>query len=84
MKTYKGWTEKERRESQQKTLEAIKRGEIPRPTRCNRCGTTKKVRYHNRDYSHPTKYLEPLCFGCHLKEHREKQTNQLDLWEGKI
>jgi hypothetical protein len=83
MKKYKQWTESERRKSLYKTRKAIAEGLIEKPKKCNRCGRTRGVKYHNHDYSDPIKYLEPLCSRCHLKEHREEKTNQLDLWEDK-
>jgi hypothetical protein len=83
MKKYKRWTGKERLKSLHKKRKAIEDGIITKPKKCNRCGGTRGVRYHNQDYSDPTKYLEALCFRCHLKEHRDKKTNQLALWEKK-
>jgi hypothetical protein len=81
MKRYRGWTGKERLKSLHKTRKAIEDGLIPKPKKCNRCGGTRGVRYHNRDYSDPTKYLEALCTRCHLKEHRDRKSDQLILWE---
>lgn len=75
MKSYKGWTPAQRRESLKKTKEAIKNGEIPPPTKCNRCGQTEGIiQYHNEDYSHPTKYLEQLCWTCHMMHHSKRRT----------
>jgi hypothetical protein len=57
MKSYKGWTAYERRKSGEKAYEAIQKGIIPPPSKCNRCGQTKGIiDYHNHDYSHPYKY----------------------------
>ena len=70
MKSYKGWSAAQRGASYKKTKEAIERGEIPPPTKCNRCGQTQGIiQYHNHDYSHPTKYLEMLCWRCHMILH---------------
>jgi len=72
MKSYKGWTAEQRMESLKKTKAAIRRGEIPPPTKCNRCGQTEGIiQYHNENYNHPTKYLEPLCWRCHMVLHSE-------------
>jgi hypothetical protein len=38
MKSYKGWTAAERRKSGEKAYEAIQKGIIPPPSKCNRCG----------------------------------------------
>ncbi len=72
MKDYKGWTGAQRLASLKKTKEAIAKGIIPKPTKCNRCGKTEgRIDYHNEDYSDPINNLEPLCQSCHLKHHRE-------------
>lgn len=81
MNPYKQWTASERGKSLRETNRLIKAGIISKPKKCKRCGTTRNVRYHNNDYSDPMKYLEPLCFRCHLKEHRQRRNNQLDLWK---
>ena len=74
MKSYKGWTPKQRLESLKKTKEAIKNGEIPKPHKCNRCGLEEGIiHYHNEDYSHPTKYLEQLCWTCHMMHHSKRR-----------
>lgn len=68
----KTWTEAERRASYELTKEAIARGEIPSQYElgCSKCGQRfGRIDYHNRDYSHPTKYLIPLCARCHLVYH---------------
>jgi hypothetical protein len=45
-------------------------GKPLKPDRCHRCGQTKGIiEYHNRNYDHPTKYLEALCFRCHMAVH---------------
>ena len=56
------------------TKAAIASGEIPKPHKCNRCGQTQGIiDYHNEDYSHPTKFLEQLCFVCHMIHHSERR-----------
>ena len=74
MTNYKGWTAEERQDSLKLTKQAIKSGSIPKPCKCNRCGQDEGIiDYHNEDYSHPTKYLEQLCFVCHLIHHSERR-----------
>jgi len=66
------WTPAERRRSLVKTKKAIAEGEIPPPEQlgCMRCGQRMGIiEYHNHDYDHPTKFLEPLCFRCHRMLH---------------
>ena len=71
MKAYKKWSPKERLQSLRKSKKAIEMGEIPPPTKCNRCGKTKgRIEYHNHNYSHPTQYLEAVCAPCHRMLHR--------------
>lgn len=75
MKSYKGWTPAQRLASLKKTKAAIKNGEIPKPSKCNRCGLEKGIiHYHNENYSHPTKYLEQLCWTCHMMHHSKRRT----------
>ena len=72
MKSYKGWTGEERTKSLRKTNEAIRKGIIPPAKKCNRCGQEEGIiQYHNHDYSDPVKYLEPLCWRCHMVLHSE-------------
>jgi hypothetical protein len=77
MKSYKGWTAAERRKSGEKAYEAIQKGIIPPPTKCNRCGQDKGIiDYHNHDYSHPYKYREELCVRCHMMLHFEERSKE--------
>ncbi len=72
---YKGFSPQQRQESYQKTRKAIRKGESPRPVEigCQRCGQKEgKIMYHNNDYSHPTKFLEALCWRCHMIHHSER------------
>lgn len=91
MKSYKGWTKEERMKSSKLTKRAIANGEIPPPTKCERCGQTKGIiHYHNENYSHPTKYLEQLCWRCHLIHHSKYRSREAhdkyfkEISEGKI
>ncbi len=72
MKSYKKWSAKERLESLKKTKQAIKDWIIPEAKKlwCKRCWQTEGIiEYHNEDYSDPIKFLEPLCFRCHIIHH---------------
>lgn len=70
MKSYKQWSAAERNASLKKTNKAIADGVIPPATKCNRCGQVHGlVMYHNEDYSDPIKYLESLCWRCHMVHH---------------
>lgn len=70
-KTWKGWTPSQRNTSYRKTKKAIKAGLIPeRPSRCARCGQDEGILdWHNTDYRDPIKYLEGLCYRCHMVLH---------------
>jgi len=74
MNHYKGWTPTQRHNSYEKTKKAIRDGVIPPSTVCERCGETEgKIMYHNEDYSDPIKYLESLCWTCHMMHHNYKR-----------
>ena len=74
MQSYKGWTPAERYESLKKTKQAIRDGIIPKAHTCNRCGQTEGIiQYHNEDYSDPIKYLEMLCWRCHMIHHSTRR-----------
>jgi hypothetical protein len=82
---YKQWSGAERDRSYRLTVKAIKAGEIPPATDlgCNRCKQTEGIiHYHNHDYSHPTKYLEPLCWRCHMILHSIRRNPEAvnDYW----
>lgn len=72
MKDCGRWTAQQRRASLYQTKKAIRNGEIPpaKELGCNRCGQTEGIiEYHNDNYDDPVKYLEPLCFRCHMIHH---------------
>lgn len=48
---------------------AIKRGEIVKPSACEQCGKEKRLTGHHDDYSKPLT-VRWLCYSCHGKEHR--------------
>jgi hypothetical protein len=49
--------------------EAIKKGEIRKPTECQRCGRIARLVGHHDDYSKPLDVIW-LCYSCHKLEHR--------------
>ena len=53
-----------------RTIEAIRNGEIIRPEHCQKCGKECKPEAHHHDYkSHRSVVF--LCRPCHLKAHRQ-------------
>jgi hypothetical protein len=70
--TGRWYSGQERAAMAKKSRAARARGEHPVTGECNRCGQTEgRVSFHNHDYSHPTKYLEELCWRCHMVVHAE-------------
>ncbi len=50
---------------------AVKRGDLPRPSRCAKCdSTTGRIIAHHEDYSRPLDVVH-LCQQCHRKAHME-------------
>lgn len=49
-------------------MAAIRKGQVRRPARCERCGREAHVDGHHSDYSKPL-YVEWLCRPCHLAHH---------------
>lgn len=86
----KTWTAAERNAVDAYVKKAIARCEIEKPTKCNRCGKeTGRIDPHNHSYDHPTKYIEPMCQGCHTGMHRRYNINkatELDkkMWENSL
>lgn len=48
---------------------AVKRGDLVKPTSCESCDEQKKLTGHHDDYTKPLS-VRWLCYGCHGKEHR--------------
>lgn len=48
---------------------AVRRGELVRPSACERCGDTCRPHAHHADYARPLG-VEWLCRACHRKHHR--------------
>lgn len=70
MKSYRGVTGEQRLASLEKTKEAIRKGIIPKPTKCEKCGQTYgRIDYHNETYKSPIEGLQQLCMLCHLMWH---------------
>ena len=85
-KTFKQWIAKERDASYHLTKKAIEKGLIPPANTlgCNRCKQKDGiVDYHNYDYSHPTEFLEALCYTCHMVLHNFHNNPQgcMDYWD---
>ena len=59
-----------KRQSREQFSQAIRAGEIRRPTRCEGCGDVGPVDGHHHDYNRPL-YVEWLCPSCHRDVHRE-------------
>lgn len=75
-KSGKEWTKKQRNDSYEQTKIMIREGSIPdaKLVGCERCGQKDGIiHYHNHDYDSPYKYLEALCWRCHLMLHSEKR-----------
>lgn len=54
---------------------AIKNGNLSKPTQCIKCGKTSlecRLEYHHEDYSKPLNVIA-LCRKCHIKLHIEKK-----------
>lgn len=52
---------------------AVKRGEITKPTKCDECARDYRVHGHHDDYSKPleVRWLCPVCHAAHHKKLRE-------------
>ncbi len=48
---------------------AVLRGDVTKPSRCERCKRRRKVTGHHHDYERPL-VVEWLCYECHGEEHR--------------
>lgn len=85
--TGREWSAKQRDAIDKLFKLAVKNGEYPKPTKCNRCGKeTGRIDPHNHSYDHPTDSVEPLCQGCHTALHRRYNStgpNEIDrkMWE---
>ncbi|MCK5601035.1 hypothetical protein KAR91_04145 [Candidatus Pacearchaeota archaeon] len=47
---------------------ALRRGEIEKPLRCEKCNRKHKLTAHHEDYSKPLE-VEWLCYECHGQRH---------------
>lgn len=48
--------------------QALRRGDIRRAARCERCGEVARTEGHHTDYSRPL-FVEWLCNPCHMEHH---------------
>lgn len=58
----------EKTRAQGRVYQAVARGELARPSACERCGEPRRLDGHHTDYSRPLD-VEWLCRACHRKEH---------------
>jgi len=49
--------------------DAIKRGDIIKPTKCSKCDKEKRLHAHHEDYTKPLE-VKWLCQSCHIAEHK--------------
>lgn len=63
--------------ARQEVNNAVKRGDLLKPTTCEGCGESKKLTGHHDDYSKPLD-VRWLCYSCHGKEHRVVEFKRLE------
>jgi ribosomal protein S27AE len=56
--------------AQRKVRDAVKTGEVVKPSFCSSCGKRRVLNGHHDDYAHPLD-VRWLCNSCHGKEHRK-------------
>ena len=72
MRPYNGFSGEQREEYGRLLKLEIKKGTIPPPRKCQRCGQTEGImQYHTEDYTLPVRkeVLEPICWRCHMVHH---------------
>ncbi len=80
MRDYNGFSSNERAKVGKLQLEAIRSGKLPKPTKCELCGTSEgQLQLHNEDYSKPLDDAHPICRACHLALH--VRFNNPERWE---
>lgn len=57
--------------ARRKLNSAVRRGKLPRPSNCSRCGEAGKVTGHHHDYSKPLD-VTWLCYVCHAEEDKRR------------
>jgi hypothetical protein len=62
----KNWQQQQR--AWQRFHQAVKRGEIKRPSTCAECNREGRVEAHHHDYAEPLN-VAWLCKRCHMREH---------------
>ena len=71
-KNGKWWSPEVRTKVGQEMRKLMKEGKFNPEMKCNKCGQTEgTIHIHNHDYSHPTRYVEVLCWRCHMMNHVE-------------
>lgn len=58
--------------------QAIRKGALVRPPRCERCPATEKIQGHHPDYREPLNCLW-LCPACHAREHMRLRGERFEL-----
>jgi len=51
--------------------QAIRRGDLVRPTRCGSCGANARIQAHHGDYAWPLDIIW-LCSECHASRHPDR------------
>lgn len=71
-KAHRRWAAKNehKRNAQGAVANAIARGDLVRPERCQDCGLDGTIHGHHEDYSKPLD-VDWLCVACHGKRHRK-------------
>lgn len=79
MNRYKKWSGEDRLRSLKMTQEAQKRGLIPYPTQCRRCGQTKGIIHtHNHDYDVTLAITPKMLNGMATQEEIDKELEVLE------
>ena len=67
MREYNGFSSNERAKVGKLQLEAVRAGKLPKPSKCELCGSTEgQLQLHNEDYSKPFDDAHPISRSCHL------------------
>lgn len=61
-----------KQQARQQLGQAVRSGQLRRPSRCEQCGKKTFVDGHHHDYSRPL-YVEWLCRHCHMAIHAEER-----------
>ena len=71
MKSYNGFSPKQRMDGDKILKAAIAAGTWSFEKKCLMCGTTEgHIWIHNEDYNRPIEDARPLCVACHMALHK--------------